>query len=64
MTVSTTPHCTSLDSATFHGADLIQVEPSHIHIPRPSRLNEAALVQVNLESRISEELELGLEPAA
>ena len=63
--MSNTPlHC-PMDSATtlVVGASLAHVEPSHIHIPRPSRLNQAR-GQTPAEPVIPTELDLGLDSAA
>ena len=48
------------------GQDLFAVEPSHIHIPRPSRVRQS-LIAVPDQAAVDAaqlERELGLEPAA
>ncbi len=46
------------------GTDVSTPEPSHIHIPRPSRLQPAVLRQPNQESQATAQVEPALEQAA
>jgi hypothetical protein len=42
------------------GQDLIPVEPSHIHIPRPSRLRQSVIRA--RDQPVADAAQLGLEP--
>ena len=53
-------------AARASGLDLVCTEPSHIHIPRPSRLNRGSLAQPASEIKppVVVPLDLGGEQAA
>jgi hypothetical protein len=46
------------------GQDLAAVEPSHIHIPRPSRVRQPIIAQRDDDASVPVQLDLALEQAA
>ena len=52
------------DANAATSPDFARTEPSHIHIPRPSRLRQSAVTHCDDEAPVPAQLELALEEAA
>ena len=52
------------DAPRLASSDSAAAEPSHIHIPRPSRIRQPALAHHEDDAPLAAELELAFEDAA
>ena len=53
-----------IDAPPATGADAATTEPSHIHIPRPSRVGRPSVRHLDDEAPVPVQLELALDAAA
>jgi hypothetical protein len=61
------PHislCEVTDSCAPSTSSLVAVEPSHIHIPRPSRVRQAVVADVEETPSVPVQLDLAFDQAA